>query len=1056
MGGAKEELVSLTPSQEHYLKKELLNLELNDEFNKLSTTYKDNTGLRKFGPPFAPYDPTSSNANYKESMKMLELYRDQFNMEFPLLRHFFTNFIMTFPFILQYQQLGDKNSDENFWVNKVQTFYEIWKTKKISNSDDRGQLSKRKLALFKFVKLLLMLYNSSILVYGDEIYFEENEKANKNAYKKVNAVLPLADLEAGLEDVLNKDNYINGIDVNVCGVRRSKELKVIKSFNNNFQRFWKVKLDDEKKTTYYIARRYSEFKQLNQDLRNIFPVKELPKLPSKIKHNSNIDYQDDSRDSFEIDDVDDADNVDADNDDDDSSSLVTASTYKIENDFVNALRMSSSTSAPKPSSSSSQSLNSSPYPSISKNFLPTMKNNGSKIDDNDKKTQSSSKTSLNSTASSISNVQQNHLNVKLPREKLRVPLRGYLHQLLKIPEVKNSVVFKAFLEKNKFEKIESQVEKNDIELRLKLDDLIISQQLKFQQETIKSINILQENIKELKHDILNKDGSWGLSPLFKEIETKEKIEDLPAPLRSFVDLSKIEVASTLYEVFVANDQSAELLKIMKKLHAFFPYKIVATIMRFTNPMAIVKKLIDLFLIQSPSFNGNGKSLLQYIFTLILNDDVKQLTKETENLVEKIKSDGTKYGLLVDKIKLYINTNDDNLVLDIKKNSAQLGIDLTLSILLNNNDLPIKIENNLLEELIESYRNFKRVEKLNKDQKKVDSQQEYNKLSKDSSLYFNLNELFRAMLRRRDKDHLKELWDEPELTRLIKELIAIFFQPLIKVFTQADIYIYIPILKNFVSDLIKLVEDYRNNYSMLATNSASNNIVVKFISLLTNYENYLYKFIHNLYVNDIHADAKSQIFVKLIDWLNSFIVLLNYVKSDRPDLKIDLNALIKDLTLDGTVNREELIKEIDGIIDKINDRRQLYQEILESQNADADEGTRTSKINENWNKINKNLTSLFELDDGSPLTNATALPSSEIDELNMEFIDFEEKNEKHQIIDKFTDNKELLKYINENKSFTQEIDFEDDDSRYYKKENIKKLQKTFKLKLYDVLKDYKKQ
>ncbi|GMF03294.1 unnamed protein product [[Candida] boidinii] len=56
----------LSSTQEHYLKKQLVVIQLTREFNSLSPTYNDISGLRRFGPPFVSVDPRTASLRNSE------------------------------------------------------------------------------------------------------------------------------------------------------------------------------------------------------------------------------------------------------------------------------------------------------------------------------------------------------------------------------------------------------------------------------------------------------------------------------------------------------------------------------------------------------------------------------------------------------------------------------------------------------------------------------------------------------------------------------------------------------------------------------------------------------------------------------------------------------------------------------------------------------------------------------------------------------------------------------------------------------------------------------
>lgn len=117
----------LSAAQEHYLKRELLRLELSDEFEKLN----DPHALRKFGYPFTTNDPKLKSHTSKvrqilqsptKSKKCDTVEQDDSSdivSEFPLLSHFLREFVMSFPLLSK-----DLAKDETFWQGKVQIFFE--------------------------------------------------------------------------------------------------------------------------------------------------------------------------------------------------------------------------------------------------------------------------------------------------------------------------------------------------------------------------------------------------------------------------------------------------------------------------------------------------------------------------------------------------------------------------------------------------------------------------------------------------------------------------------------------------------------------------------------------------------------------------------------------------------------------------------------------------------------------------------------------------------------------------------------------------------------------
>ncbi|ODV82820.1 hypothetical protein CANARDRAFT_10199 [[Candida] arabinofermentans NRRL YB-2248] len=953
----------LTPVQEHYLKKELITLQLTREINKLSPTYNDTTGLRRFGPPFKMYDPKSPPPNLTTSQlnEISDSYIHHFNTQFPLLRFFFNEYLVTFPFIKSYLKSQSVDRQDEFWV-KVQVFFEIWKTKNISNSNDRGEVSKRKLALFKLQTLLVMFFNSSIYCIGDETYFKTSDE--RNLYKKMDKmhIMEETDLNQPLDDdITSKYKYINGIDINVAGVVKGKEKKkagfLFGSTESTFYLFI-IRLKDEKTgNLWYIKRRYSDFVEFNKSIAKLYPGNNIPFLPSKNKNSIGIDVSNGDDEN-----VNDNDNHD-----------------------INSLQ---------------------------KNFMNSLK-------------------SVKSSDESIHIDEEEDDKLKFPRESLRVSLRGYLKALSSIKVIKNSPEFQNFITQDQINPTVEELK--DIEMRSKLDYLMILQHYKFQQETIRIIKQLESSATDFKQEIY-KDG--GFAYIFKQLEYKTSIEELSLPVQSMIKLIQIEIASTSYEAFIGNDNARETFKLMKRLHGLFPYRLVSTILRFTNPLQMVKKLIDLFTYQVPiGFNKRAKSLLQVIFTGVLDDDLKKCNLELKLLKEKIGKLGSEYLSIVNKIDEYFACHDEDSILKIKKDSQYYKIDICLALLMNNNNLKIKLPNWLLLELIQQYKKRKQ-------------------LNKEDTLYSLSFTYFKNVLRKRDKVSLRELWEEPELISIIKELLSIFFQPLINLFQKAELHVYIPIVQKYNNELVDLIQFYQNDYN----NFNNSNIVASFISLQDKYKEYCYTFMRRLYLSDLNeSDVDKRVFEGLINWFNLFIKFLNFVKLERVDLKIDLLELIKESKMGPTpVNFESLISELNDKIDKIEQKRKKFNNV-DSKEIENDylKTVRNDKLNDNWDRINDKFYSLLKDDNGQDvkINEMMGINDDDLLEMNMEFVELDDDDDENDGIE-HQSSEEFLRRVNQGYVETDEEFKRIEELGQFKDTEINKLSDLFRDKLCIVIDEYK--
>jgi hypothetical protein len=109
--------------------------------------------------------------------------------------------------------------------------------------------------------------------------------------------------------------------------------------------------------------------------------------------------------------------------------------------------------------------------------------------------------------------------------------------------------------------------------------------------------------------------------------------------------SPCSLASTIYQIFVGSDSSSSVFQQMKRIHGMMPYFVLRGILRISNPMAMIRSTLDLFLARP----FGRTSLLQMMFSSQLNDEVKELKEDMEKVAAKVEDDR-----LVQKVKNYVN------------------------------------------------------------------------------------------------------------------------------------------------------------------------------------------------------------------------------------------------------------------------------------------------------------------------------------------------------------------------------------------------------------------
>lgn len=814
-------LAQLTPTQEHFLKKYLLENQLSSELHELT----DPNCCESLGEPF--------DVNPDTLLKSL-----------PLLRFFFKNFLTTFPFITN----NSKIDQLIFWKDTVQPFVKSFNLKNISSSEDRKEnITKRRQVNKKFLSGLLLFYNSVIvtekdLVYLDEAHLKPSDTGKLDKIQGKQKDVPV--VLHGLEEY-EFMSYYNDVSINVVAVRKTKAAPVVESWNplrryyetpaprHNYEFVIQVTRRegvDEKYiyTSHFVSHHYQEFKNLAASLKKLFPglmSTEGPHLPSKASHDEG--------------------------------------TNEIYLDSV-------------------------------------------------------SDESLRSVTSQSS-------NSKLSREKLRLALRGYLLSLLKFPEIAHSPPFGAFLSKNSFEELTPD-DYEDHQSRLAHEKNMLDTQGEFQRQTTQVMMQLSKDFDNFKEQLIM--NPQTIVEIFREIGVTPNIDDLSPLLRTFNEWNKLEVAATLYQVFLGQDNSYEWFVKCKKFHRLFPYNVVYGILRFTNPVKIVSRVVDLLLVNLPSLPSwsseqtGTRNLLSMIFIMLLDEDLNDFEKELKELREK-KVDSS-FSTFISRIDLYVQLGNED-VAEIHHQAIEQNKDLLLTIL-STEIIDSPFLQDKYSDIVASYEAYE----------KIESEKDLG----GSEIYLNLKQYWQVLVRKKDKDLTKQLWQEPELTKLIKNFLTIFYQPLMKLLGKSDVHIVFKDFQKFMDDLINELT-ILNNEDVYVLSSIE--IFNRLKKILDKHDSTMWNFIHNIYKKD-----DQQLFMKLIEWIQNFLFLIRLKLVDSKQVTLDISNYSGVHKLD----KELFLNQLNSKLNKVVLKRKLYKEYLEERSK-MDISSQ-GRIDENWKKMNDNV------------------------------------------------------------------------------------------------------
>jgi hypothetical protein len=91
------------------------------------------------------------------------------------------------------------------------------------------------------------------------------------------------------------------------------------------------------------------------------------------------------------------------------------------------------------------------------------------------------------------------------------------------------------------------------------------------------------------------------------------------------------LASTIYQLFLGSDNSSSTFAQLKRLHSMMPYLLLRGILRISNPIAMVRAVLDLFLARP----FGSTSLLQKMFSSGLSEEARELKEDAEMVARKI-------------------------------------------------------------------------------------------------------------------------------------------------------------------------------------------------------------------------------------------------------------------------------------------------------------------------------------------------------------------------------------------------------------------------------------
>ncbi|KAI9653436.1 MAG: hypothetical protein M1829_001296 [Trizodia sp. TS-e1964] len=461
----------------------------------------------------------------------------------------------------------------------------------------------------------------------------------------------------------------------------------------------------------------------------------------------------------------------------------------------------------------------------------------------------------------------------LYREDQRVSLRAFLRTILQNEQVAHSRAISEFLTASPI--LPNEEELGDIQRRKEMDEKRVEEQKRFYEIAHLRASELDVYMESFRRDVVETNG---LTKLFKEIREKDKLDDLSIEYRKFAEWLRIEVAATIYHLFLAEDNSPELFAQAKRIHSLIPYTVLKNVIRIANPAAVMSGVLDLFLAQP----FGSRSLMQRIFSMTLNDGIRDFQKSIDAVITKIND-----PVLCEKLKSFSDA-DQSLKAEIRKLAEEDGIDLIVAILRSDSTKP-ELTSVQVSKIFNAYVAW------NNAVENVDLE-----MKQGAQLFTYLKQLLKLFTRQRDKAMMLSIIEEPVTLHLFRDLFTIFYEPLIRVYKSANVYNSVTDFAVFADDIFKVVEKAQRQ----DVSADPNQTVQAFIDLCARHENNFYKFVHEVHIHD------NGLFGQLMEWVEG---ILDFLRTGPKGGKLDINALFQGAVDIGQIDRDISIKEINSLI-----------------------------------------------------------------------------------------------------------------------------------------------
>ncbi|KAI8081717.1 uncharacterized protein BX664DRAFT_361838 [Halteromyces radiatus] len=470
------------------------------------------------------------------------------------------------------------------------------------------------------------------------------------------------------------------------------------------------------------------------------------------------------------------------------------------------------------------------------------------------------------------------------REMDRRRLRGFLYRLASISTYRHCTLFQEFLSpsvgftndteqgimvalfNHHHHHYYQQLDLEDVIRRRTLDAALLKDQQEYQLHIDRTLYTLDQELTQLKLQLFQ---PGGCSLLLDMIKTTEHWHDLPILMKKAFEWGRLCFAFTLHKQLIVSDLALENRNQLKKTHAFLPYRTMATLMKISNPMRMMKTILDLFLAKP----FGGRSLMQRAILINLQEEMNSIQTDIDVLEKKLDP------MICKKLYNAVITERSDDAMDALEGLSHSD---ALLFIMKHPDIEPCLTSNQIQTI-----NF--------------SQRETTTICDEDRYHWKeVQRLWYLYGKRQDQTQWMDLLLQHSTGTLLQTVMGILYQPLAQVYQAADLSTTLYELKSFMDDLVKVVNQLEQSSS---SSSSSMDSIQPFIDLIGRHQTSFYRFVHK-----VHTQTESRLFTDLIEYVDTWMGR-TYQYDNKPKWKMD--AFWKKLDLDHT-QEQALRKEIETI------------------------------------------------------------------------------------------------------------------------------------------------